>query len=180
MRRWVLVSRCTEVALLVWLVAAAPVVAGSAFSAGGRSAGSTAAGGAIRSGMATVNASPTAFQEVTAAFTATPTTGGLGDAAAASRATFSTGEPIEFNAVLFESGLAGTRANLQLFVFDPRGRLVTGGFFANGVLAPSDRTGFFIQLSPGTLAAEQFTWLMVIFNAFGNAFVTPFQALAVQ
>ncbi len=178
MSRCGMVSTCTEVALLVWLIAAAPVGAGSAFSAGGRAAGSTAAGGAI--GTVTPDAAPTSFQEVTAAFTATPTTGGLGDAAAASRATFSATEPIEFNAVLFESGLAGTRANLQLWLFDPRGQLVAGGFFANGVLAPSDRTGFFVQLSAGTLAAGRFTWLMVIFDAFGNVFVTPFQVLAVQ
>ena len=77
-------------------------------------------------------------------------------------------------------GLAGTTANLQLFVFDPKGRLAVGGFFVNGVAAPSNRTGFFIQLNSGSVPAGRFTWLMVIFDAFGNTFVTPFQALHVQ
>jgi len=77
-------------------------------------------------------------------------------------------------------GLAGTTANLQLFLFDPKGRLAVGGFFVNGIVAPSNRTGFFIQLNAGSLPAGRFTWLMVIFDAFGNAFVTPFQALHVQ
>ena len=77
-------------------------------------------------------------------------------------------------------GLAGTTANLKLFVFDPKGRLAVGGFFVNGVAAPSNRTGFFIQLNSGSVPAGRFTWLMVIFDAFGNTFVTPFQALHVQ
>lgn len=180
MRRWVMTGAVADVTLLVWLMAAAPVLAGSAVTAGARlAAGSGDAGGSIRSEMATVNASPSSFQEVTAAFTATPTTGSLGVAVEASRATFSTTEAIEFNAVLFESGLAGTTANLQLFVFDPRGRLMAGGFLSNGVTAPSDRTGFFIQLGPGSVPVGRLKWLMVIFDAFGNAFVTPFQALVV-
>jgi len=74
-------------------------------------------------------------------------------------------------------GLAGTTANLQLFLFDPKGRLAVGGFFVNGVAAPSNRTGFFIQLSAGSTPAGRFTWLMVIFDAFGNTLPTPFQAL---
>jgi hypothetical protein len=129
---------------------------------------------------AAANAAPTSFQEVTASFTAAPTSGTLGDALEASRATFTTTEPIEFDAVVHESGLAGTTANLQLFVFDPKGRLAVGGFFVNGAAAPSDRTGFFIQLNAGSLPAGRFSWLMVIFDAFGNTFVSPFQALQVQ
>ncbi len=178
MKRWLKTGVLTAAPLLLWLMVAVPVCAGSSVTAGAR----LAAGGGTAGSIPSENAqsAPSSFQEVTAAFTATPTTGGLGDAVAASRATFSATEPIEFNAVLFESGLVGTKANLQLFLFDPRGRLVAGGFFVNGVAAPSDRTGFFIQLSAGTLAAGRFTWLMVVFDAFGNAFVTPFQALAVQ
>ena len=98
----------------------------------------------------------------------------------ASRTTFSTAEAIEFDAVLLESGLAGTTANLQLYLFNQKGRQVVPTFFLNGILAPSDRTGFFIQLSPGSVPAGQFKWVMVIFDAFGNLFVTPFEALEVQ
>ncbi len=178
MKRWLVIGVSTEVILLVWLAAAAPVFAGSAATAGARPATGAGLSNSIR-GDAT-NAGPDSSQEVTAAFTATPTFGTLGDAAEASRATFLTSEPIEFNAILFESGLAGTTANLQLFLFDPKGQLVAGGFFINGVSAPSDRTGFFIQLDPRTLPARRYNWLMVIFDAFGNAFVTTFQALEVQ
>lgn len=77
-------------------------------------------------------------------------------------------------------GLAGTTANLQLFFFDSKGRLAVGGFFVNGVAAPSNRTGFFIQLSAQSVPAGGFTWSMAIFDAFRNTFVTPFQALPVQ
>ena len=77
-------------------------------------------------------------------------------------------------------GLGGTTANLQLFVFDLKGRLAVGGFFVNGVAASSNRTGFFIQLSAESVPAVGFTWSMAIFDAFRNAFVTPFQALHVQ
>ncbi|MGH7369585.1 MAG: hypothetical protein ACREIN_01700 [Candidatus Methylomirabilaceae bacterium] len=125
----------------------------------------------------TADAAPTSFREVTAAFTAAPTTGSLGDALEASRATFTTTEPVEFDAVLLESGLAGTTANLQLFLFEPTGRLAAGQFIASAVTAPADRTGFFLQLSAGTLPTGRFKWVMVISDAFGNAFVTPFQAL---
>jgi len=77
-------------------------------------------------------------------------------------------------------GLAGTTANLQLFLFEPKGQLAVGGFFVSGVAAPSNRTGFFIQLNSRSVPAGRFTWLMVIFDAFGTTFVTPFQALHVQ
>ncbi len=178
MKRWLVIGGMTQVTLVVWLMAAAPVFAGSAVTAGARPATGAGLPSSIRGDAANV-ALPFS-QEITAAFTATPTVGSLGDAAEASRATFLTSEPIEFNAILFESGLAGTTANLQLFLFDPKGRLVAGGFFFNGVAAPADRTGFFIRLDAGTLPARRYKWLMVIFDAFGNAFVTPFQALEVQ
>jgi len=128
----------------------------------------------------TANAVPASFREITAAFTAPPTTGGLGDALEVSRSTFSTTEPIEFNAVLFETGLAGSRANITVFVLDPRGVLVAGGFTVFGVTAPSDRTGFFIQLPAGSLPPGRLTWLMVISDAFGNNFITPYQPVAVD
>jgi len=173
-----MISVVTEVTLLVWLLAAAPAFAGSAFTAGARPAAGGDAGRSIRGESA--DATSTFVQEITAAFAATPTTGSLGDAVETSRTTFSTAEAIEFDAVLFESGLAGTTANLQLYVFDTKGRLVAGGFFFNGVAAPSDRTGFFITLSPGSVPAGRLKWLMVIFDAFGNTFVTPFQGLEVR
>lgn len=178
MRRWLMASVVTELTLLVWLLAAAPAFAGSAFTAGARPATGGDAGRSIRGQSA--DATSTFVQEITAAFAATPTTGSLGDAVEASRTTFSTAESIEFDAVLFESGLAGTRANLQLHIFDSKGRLVTGSFLFTGVTAPSDRTGFFITLSPGSVPAGRLMWLMVIFDAFGNTFVTPFQALEVR
>ncbi len=167
-----------QVTFVVWLMAATPVLAGSVPTAGARPAVGAETSRSIRSDA--LQSTPSSFQEITAAFTATPTIGSLGDAVEASRTTFSSTEPIEFDAVLFESGLAGTTANLQLFVFDPRGRLVAGGFFPDVVTAPSDRTGFFIQLDPGSVPVGRLKWLMVIFDAFGNAFVTPGEAFEVQ
>lgn len=164
--------------LLVWSIATASALAGSPPVAGARSAVTGDADRSIRSQSA--QSIPTFFQEVTAAFTAPPTTGSLGEALEASRLSFSAAEAIEFNAVLLESGLAGTTANLQLYLFDSKGRLVAGGFFVSGVVVPSDRTDFFIQLNAGSLAPGRFKWLMVIFDAFGNAFVTPFQGVDVQ
>jgi hypothetical protein len=178
MRRTLVCYGSATLALFVSLMATDPAVAGPGLIAGARPMLGDV-GVAPKSGMA-IDAAPTSFREVTAAFAATPTTGTLGDALEASRATFSTTEPVEFNAVVLESGLAGTTANLQLFIFDPRGRLAVGGFFVNGVPAPADRTGFFLQLSAGALPAGRFKWLMVIFDAFGNTFVTPFQALEIQ
>lgn len=178
MRRWLMTSVVTEVTLLVWLMAAAPALAGSAFTAGARPATGGGADRSIRGQSA--DASSLFVQEITAAFAATPTTGSLGNAVEASRTTFSTAEAIEFDAVLFESGLAGTIAKLQLHIFDSKGLLVTGSFLITGVTAPSDRTGFFITLSPGSVPAGRLNWLMVIFDAFGNTFVTPFQALEVR
>ena len=178
MARRLITGAVTEVTFLVWLIAAAPAFAASAFTAGGRPAAGSETAKWIR-GQA-VQSIPTFFQEVTAAFTATPTAGSLGDAVEASRATFSTAEAIEFDAVLFESGLAGTTANLQLYLFNQDGRLVVPTFFFSGVTAPADRTGFFIQLSPGSVPTGRLKWLMAIIDGFGNAFVTPFQALDVQ
>ena len=166
------------VTLFVWAMVAVPVFAGSGVTAGARSA----TGGGIARSIPDESAQslPSSFQEVTASFTATPTTGGLGDAVEASRTTFSTSEAIEFNGVLFESGLAETRANLQLYLFNQAGRLVTPPFLVDGVLAPDDRTGFFIQLGAGSVPAGRLKWVMAIFDDFGNLFVTPFQALNVQ
>ncbi len=178
MRRTLVCYGSAALALAAWLMATGPAVAGSDVIAGARPVGGVA-GVAPNNGMA-ADAAPTSFREVTAAFTAAPTTGTLGDALEASRATFSTTEPVEFDAVVLESGLAGTTANLQLFIFDPRGRLAVGGFFVNGVAAPADRTGFFLRVNAGALPTGRFKWLMVVFDVFGNTFVTPFQGLEIQ
>ncbi|MDD5560026.1 hypothetical protein [Candidatus Methylomirabilis sp.] len=165
-------------ALFVWSIAITSVFAESPSVAGARSAVAGDGGKSIRSQSA--QSIPTFLREVTAAFTAPPTTGSLGEALEASRLSFSAAEAIEFNAVLLESGLTGTAVNLQLYLFDSKGRLVAGGFFVGGVMAPSDRTDFFIQIDAGSLAPGRFKWLMVIYDAFGNTFVTPFQGVDVQ
>lgn len=178
MRRRSMRGVVTVVALVVWLIAAASAFAGSPPIAGARPAAASDADRSIQSQSA--QSIPTFFQEVTAAFTASPTTGGLGDALAASRVTFLITEAIEFNALLRESGLAATFANLQLFVFDQTGGRLVASFFLNGVFAPTDLTDFFIQLNAGSLPRGQHKWLMAITDIFGNAFVTPLQALNVQ
>ncbi len=167
-----------HVTVLLWLTASVPVFAGAASTAGARPAAGGGASRSIQPGIP--QSAPASLQEITAAFTAPPTIGSLGDAVEASRSTFSSGEAIEFDAVLFESGLKGTSANLELFVFSPQGQLVAPIFFFNGVVAPADRTGFFIQLDPGSLPTGRLKWAMVIFDAFGNLFVTPFETLEVQ
>lgn len=178
MKRTMVCYGMVALALAASLGATEPATAGPELIAGARPVGGDS--GAAPSGSVAPNAAPTSFAEVTAAFTAPPTSGTLGDALEASRATFTTTEPVEFDAVLFETGLAGTTANLQLFVFDPRGRLAVGGFFVNGVAAPANRTGFFVRLNAGALPTGRLKWIMAIFDAFGNVFVTPFQALEIQ
>ena len=176
MRRWMMNGAITEVILLVWLMTAPAAIAAPAVTGGARAG---AGGGEARLSTlgSAVNAIPTSFQEISAAFTATPTVGSLGDAMEASRATFSTAEPIEFDAVLFESGLAGTTVTLQLFLLDSNSGLAIGAFSFSGVAAASDRTGFFIQLGPGSLPAGRLKWLMVISDAFGHNFITPYQTV---
>lgn len=156
----------------------ASAFAGSPPIAGARSGARSEGAGAIHS---QTSPSSLAFpQEVTAAFTASPTTGGLGDALAASRSTFSTAEPVEFDAVLFESGLAGSEADLQLLVFDATGGRHLATFTVSGVFAPDDRTGFFIQVDAHSLPLGQLKWVIAIVDASGRLFVTPFQVIEIQ
>lgn len=169
----------TAMTLLLYLMTAAPAPAGSAPTAGARPAASREAAKSVEP-KAAAQAIPAFFAEVTAAFTATPTLGGLGDAVASSRNTFGVTEAIEFNAVLLRSGLFLTFADLQLFIFDQTSGRHLDTFTVLGIQAPDDRTGFFIQLSPGDLPVGRLKWLMAIFDAFGETFVTPLQALEVQ
>ena len=164
--------------LFVWLITTASAFAESRPVAGARSGARTEDAGAIRS--QTLPSSLAFPREVTAVFTASPTTGGLGDALAASRSTFSIAEPVEFDAVLFESGLAGSVADLQLFVFDATGGRHLATFTVPGVLAPHDRTGFFIQVDAGSLPLGQLKWAIAIVDASGRLFVTPFQIIEIQ
>lgn len=179
MRRHLIMGGVAGVTVCIWLIVAASALAGSQPVAGARPAASREAAGSVEA-KATAQATPLFFvDEVTAAFTATPTIGSLGDAVAASRNAFGFTEPIEFNAVLFKSGQAGSFADLQLFVFDQtsgRHILTTPLIPAQ---APDDLTGFFIQLDPGTLPVGQLKWLMAIFHPF-ETFITPLQALKVQ
>lgn len=180
MKQWLETGATMAMAILLCLMAAVPAAAGSTPTGGARPAVSREAVSSVE-GKAITQATPLFFaDEVTAAFTATPTTGGLGDALAASRNTFGFTEPIEFNAVLFRSSLFLTFADLQLFVFDQTSGRHIATFTVNGVLAPDDRTDFFIQLDPGALPVGQLKWLMAIFDAFNETFVTPLQALEVR
>lgn len=176
---WLKIGVTIAMVLLLCLMAAAPAAAGSPPTGGARPGAPREAVGSVEA-KAVAQAIPVFLaDEVTAAFTATPTIGSLGDAVAASRNTFGFTESIEFNTVLFKSGQAGSFVNLQLFVFNQTsGRHITT-FTVNGVSAPDDRTGFFIQLDPGTLPVGQLKWLMAIFHPF-ETFVTPLQALEVQ
>lgn len=179
MRRWLKISVMPAVSLLFCLIAAVPAWAGSGPSAGAR----PAAFGLATKSTQTVTAQvvPTLFEEVTAAFTASPTTGGLGDALAASRATFSSTETIEFNGVLFASGLIGTTADLTLYVFDPRGRLAAGPFIFNNVQAPDDRTDFFVTVNAASLfVTGRLNWVITISDAFGRFFVTGLHPVEIQ
>ncbi|MBI2882619.1 MAG: hypothetical protein HYY11_01715 [Candidatus Methylomirabilis oxyfera] len=183
MRRWFKTGAITAAALLLYVTAGVPAWAGSAPAAGARPAVSGEATKQTQSLTAQAQTIPTFFAEVTAAFTAPPTppTGGLGDAVAASRDTFSITESIEFNAVLLESGLAGTTADLTLFVFDPRGQLVAGGFSFFGIQAPDDRTNFFVTVDAASLFARgRLNWVITISDAFGGFFVTGFHAIEIQ
>lgn len=179
MKRWGKIGTGTTILLLCCLLAAAPVWAASAPIGGARPAGINAANGSTA--IVTAQTIPSSFAEVVAAFTASPTAGGLGDAIAASRDTFSSTETIEFNGVLLRSFLAGTAANLALYLFDLRGGLAAGPFFVDGVVAPDDRTGFFILMEPGSLLVTgRFNWVMTISDAFGGFFVTGLHGIEIQ
>lgn len=160
-------------------LAVGPVWAGSAPVGGARPGAIGKATGLGQ--IAAAQAIPASFSEVTAAFTASPTTGGLGDAVAASRSTFSSTETIEFNGVLLESGLAGTSADLALYLFDVRGRLAAGPFVVNDVLAPDDRTDFFIQMDAANLfVTGRFNWVITITDASGGFFETGLHGIEIQ
>lgn len=178
MRRWLKIGVISAVSPLFCLAAAMPAWAGPGPSAGARPA---AFGLATQSTQSvTAQVVPTFFEEVTAAFTASPTTGGFGEALAASRATFSSTETIEFNSVLLASGLAGTTADLGLYVFDPRGRLAAGPFFIT-VQAPDDRTDFFITMNGASLfVTGRLNWVITISDAFGRFFVTGLHPFEIQ
>lgn len=179
MRRWFTSSAITAMVLLFFLAAAVSAWAGSAPVAGARRA---ASGSATKSTQSvTTQAIPTFLEEVTAVFTASPTTGGLGDALAASRSTFSITESIEFNGVVLISGLGGTTTDLALYVFDPRGRLVAGPFPFNDVFAPDDRTDFFITMNAADLfVTGRLNWVITISDAFGRFFVTGLHPLEIR
>ncbi|NJD67662.1 MAG: hypothetical protein C3F12_04700 [Candidatus Methylomirabilota bacterium] len=179
MRRRAKIGTGTTILLLCCLLAAAPVWAASAAIGGARPAGINAANGSTA--IVTAQTIPSSFAEVVAAFTASPTAGGLGDAIAASRDTFSSAETIEFNGVLLESGLAGTTRNLALYLFDLRGGLASGPFLLNNVVAPDDRTDFFMLQEPGSLGVTgRFNWVMTISDVFGGFFVTGLHGIEIQ
>ena len=179
MRRWSKIGTVMTALLLCSLLAAGPVWAGSAPVGGARPAAIGKATGSDQ--IVAAQEIPTSFAEITAAFTASPTTGGLGDAVAASRSTFSRTEIIEFNGVALESSLGGTTANLALYLFDLRGRLAAGPFSVNDVFAPDDRTDFFIQMDAADLfVTGRFNWVMTISDAFGGFFVTGLHGIEIQ
>ena len=78
MRQRLMLGVVTVGALFVWSIATASAFAELSPVAGARSAVAGDAGRSIRSQSA--QSIPTVFQEVTAAFTASPTTGSLGEA----------------------------------------------------------------------------------------------------
>lgn len=171
MRRWVMVSGLTGVALLVVAVVATSAFAGPTFMVGeGRAA---AAQTLAPIGGEPAPAVPSSFQELTQAFTSTA------GSTLMSRSTFSTTEVIQFNATLFETGLTGTSASVELLIFNTSGKLLAT-FTASFGATTADRTTYGITLAAGTFAPGTFTWLLALFDAFGNAFVTPFQTLRVQ
>ena len=115
---------------------------------------------------------------VIGAFAATPTSGNIQGAILAGRNTFSTAEMIEFNGLLFETGMAGTTIELWVYLFDIRGQLLTIGHdFDNGIT--SDRTAFYLRRNAGTTPPGVYKWLMEFHDDFGNYFITPIQTIEV-
>ena len=176
MKRWSMIGTVAQLTLIACLISAAVVSAASDLNAGGRP---VLASEASRSSLGPVPAAPSSFQEITASFTAPTGIATLGDTIAASRSTFSATEPIEFDAILNDTGLSGGAAKLQLFVFDPKGRLVFNSPVLNVNPPLQDHQDFFTTLDAGALAVGQYHWAILIFDHFNNAFVTPFQALQV-
>lgn len=114
---------------------------------------------------------------VIGAFAATPTSGNIQGAILAGRNTFSTAETIEFNGLLFKTGMAGTSVEFWVYLFDTRGQLLTFGYgFDNGI--SSDRTAFYLRMNAGTPPGF-YKWLMEFHDDFGNYFITPIQTFEV-
>lgn len=111
-------------------------------------------------------------------FTAIPTGDSIEDAILAGRNTFSTAETIEFDGILFDTGIAGTSIEFWVYLFDIRGQLLTVGYYFDES-AISDRTAFYLQKDAGTTPPGFYKWLMEFHDAFGNYFITPIQTFEV-
>lgn len=111
-------------------------------------------------------------------FSAMPTSGNIQGAILAGRNTFSTAETIEFNGLLFETGMAGTSVEFWVYLFDTRGQLLSIGYdFDNSIT--SDRTAFYLRKNAGTTPPGFYKWLMEFHDVFGNYFITPIQTFEV-
>lgn len=115
---------------------------------------------------------------VIGAFTATPTSGNIQGAILAGRNTFSTAETIEFNGILFDTGIAGTSVEFWVYLFDIRGQLLTVGYYFDDS-ASSDETAFYLRKNAGTTPPGFYKWLMEFHDVFGNYFITPIQTFEV-
>jgi hypothetical protein len=111
-------------------------------------------------------------------FTATHTDGTIEDAILAGRNTFSTAEMIEFNGLLYETGMTGTSVEFWVYLFDIRGQLLDVQYYFDGSIS-SDRTDFFILKDAGTTPPGVYKWLMELHDAFDHYFITPIQTFEV-
>jgi len=124
------------------------------------------------------NLSVAPSEGVIGAFTAIPVGDSIEDAILAGRNIFSTAETIEFDGLLFETGMAGNSVEFWVYLFDIRGQLLTVGYYYDAS-APSDKTAFYLQKDAGTTPPGFYKWLMEFHDAFGNYFITPIQTFQV-
>ena len=125
-----------------------------------------------------IMAAPASAQEVSAAFTSPPGNT-IGDRAGSARSTFTPTEQIVFNFVT--SNAPATTANVQIFVFDNGGKVVSVAASANGLTTFSGNTFFNFPVNAGTVPAGNFKWLALIQYATGGLILlSPFQALTIE
>lgn len=119
-----------------------------------------------------------ARQEVTSAvaYTGTPT---FADTMTSSQTTFASSDGITLAMFLYTDGLPWSSVTIQAYIFDHLGKLrrvETTSFSAS--FGGLWRLG--VSVSPGTLPAGQYRWLVAVIGSDGTTFASTLQPLVIQ
>lgn len=119
-----------------------------------------------------------ARQEVTSAvaYTGTPS---FADTMASSQTTFASSDGINFAMFLYTDGLPWSSVTIQAYIFNQLGKLQrveTNSF--SGSFGGIWR--LVVSVSPGTLPAGQYRWLVAVIGSDGTTFASTLQPLVIQ